>query len=253
MLDNGALRYIRLGDVEVLRAIAFLVRDENWGTCTPRIANQKIRQTSKGFWVSYDASCSAAGSTLTYSARIEATADGKLSFIATATPEADFRTNRTGFIVLHPLKGVAGFPVEIEHVDGKREKGKFPAVIDPVQPFMNVRALRHKVMPGVFVTCRMEGDAFETEDHRNWTDASFKTYIRPLELPWPYVLPKGETFTQSVTLSFSGKLPKVKRKARSKPVTVALAGNAGKLPAIAIAVSSAEAAHALAHADILSG
>ena len=35
MLDNGALRYIKLGDVEVLRAIAFLVRDENWGTYTP--------------------------------------------------------------------------------------------------------------------------------------------------------------------------------------------------------------------------
>ena len=36
--DNGALRYIRFGGVEVLRAIAFLVRDENWGTFSPEIS-----------------------------------------------------------------------------------------------------------------------------------------------------------------------------------------------------------------------
>ena len=29
----------------------------------------------------------------------------------------------------------------------------------------------------------MSGDSFEMEDHRNWTDASFKTYVRPLALP----------------------------------------------------------------------
>ena len=33
--DNGAIRYVRIGDVEVVRGIAFLVRDENWGTLTP--------------------------------------------------------------------------------------------------------------------------------------------------------------------------------------------------------------------------
>ena len=36
------VRYIKLGDVEVLRAIAFLVRDENWGTYAPAIANLKM-------------------------------------------------------------------------------------------------------------------------------------------------------------------------------------------------------------------
>ena len=31
-LDAGNLRYIRVGGNEALRAIAFLVRDRNWGT-----------------------------------------------------------------------------------------------------------------------------------------------------------------------------------------------------------------------------
>ena len=38
----------------------------------------------------------------------------------------------------------------------------------------------------------MEGDTFEMEDQRNWTDASYKTYVRPLALPWPYTLRAGE-------------------------------------------------------------
>jgi hypothetical protein len=233
-----------------LRAIAFLVRDENWGTCTPVIANDKIKRTSKGFTVSYDARCGTPGRALQYHAEIRGSADGKLSFSATATPESDFLTNRTGFIVLHPLKGVAGFPVEIEHVNGSREKKKFPALIDPVQPFMSVRSLRHKVMPGVFATCRMEGDAFETEDHRNWTDASFKTYVRPLELPWPYTIPKGELVNQSVTLTFSGKLPKI-RAGRARPVTVNLGRDTGNLPDIALAVPAAEAKYAAERSSIL--
>jgi len=34
-LVDGVLRYLRFGGVEVLRAVAFLVRDENWGTLAP--------------------------------------------------------------------------------------------------------------------------------------------------------------------------------------------------------------------------
>ena len=36
-LDNGNLRYLRVAGVEVLRALAFLVRDENWGTYVPSL------------------------------------------------------------------------------------------------------------------------------------------------------------------------------------------------------------------------
>ncbi len=43
--------------IEVLRAIAFLVRDENWGTYTPEISNLKIKQGKSGFRVTYDARC----------------------------------------------------------------------------------------------------------------------------------------------------------------------------------------------------
>ena len=50
----------------------------------------------------------------------------------------------------------------------------------------------------------MEGDTFEMEDQRNWTDASYKTYVRPLALPWPYTLAKGTVIEQAVRLSVHG-------------------------------------------------
>jgi hypothetical protein len=74
----------------------------------------------------------------------------------------------------------------------------------------DLRAVAHEFLPGLKVTCRMEGDTFEMEDQRNWTDASYKTYVRPLALPWPYVITKGETIDQKVTLKVSGTVSKIK-------------------------------------------
>jgi hypothetical protein len=202
--DNGQLRYLKVNGVEVLRAVGFLVRDENWGTYTPAISNLQFDQRADSFSVSFHAVCKRPAQEIVYDARIEGTRDGNLVFDATAIPSTDFRTARTGFMVLHPLKGVAGYPVEVEHVDGRTVKDKFPELVNPIQPFLNIRALTHEVMPGLKATVRMEGDTYEMEDHRNWTDASFKTYVRPLVLPWPYTLKAGEEVKQSIKVKLNG-------------------------------------------------
>lgn len=252
-LENGALRTIRFGGVEVLRTVAFLVRDENWGTFDPAISDLKVTEGADGFTVSYKAVFSDAKRRLRLEARIAGKPDGSLSFGATATPETDFLTNRTGFVVLHPLKGVAGHPVKIEHVDGRKVTDKFPAIVNPVQPFLEIRALSHEVAPGVWATTRMEGDSFEMEDHRNWCDASYKTYVRPLALPWPYTLKKGESFKQSVSLSFSGAAPKAAAGADAADgITVSLGEpGGGKLPRIGLGLPAEEGMPSLAAADLL--
>jgi hypothetical protein len=38
------------------------------------------------------------------------------------------------------------------------------------------------------------------EDQRNWTDASYKTYSRPLSLPFPYPVASGETINQKLLM-----------------------------------------------------
>src|SRR5260370_1254067 len=108
--DNGQLRYLKVNGVEVLRAVGFLVRDENWGTYTSAISNLKIDQRADSFSVSFHAVCRRPDQEIAYEARIEGTRDGNLVFDGTAIPKTDFKTARTGFVVLHPLKGVAGYP-----------------------------------------------------------------------------------------------------------------------------------------------
>jgi hypothetical protein len=232
-LENGALRWIRLGDVEVLRGIAFLVRDRNWSTPSPAITDLRIAQDDAGFRVSFQALCRTDDGALPWSAEIIGSGDGSVRFTGTAKPEADFVTNRTGFVILHPLDAVAGCPVDVTHVDGTKRRARFPAFVDPEQCFFDIRALSHEVAPGVWATCTMEGDTWEMEDHRNWLDASFKTYVRPLSLPYPYTLKAGEAVTQSVTLAFSGTIsaPRVVR--ADAPVEIAVGSEgATRMPAI---------------------
>ncbi|WP_275785162.1 D-apionate lactonase [Pararhizobium gei] len=203
-LAGGNLRNIRFDGVEVLRAISYLVRDRDWGTYAPAIADLEIHETEMGFIVSYSMTCDGPHDTVLHiAAAIEGDATGKLAFKVEAHTATGFETNRCGFCVLHPIVGVAGTPVAVEHVDGRLEHTILPDLIEPWQPFKEMRAITHTVLPGVTAACRMEGDTFEMEDQRNWSDASYKTYVRPLALPWPYRIAVGEPVVQHVELTIA--------------------------------------------------
>ncbi|MBZ9906408.1 hypothetical protein LB557_10425 [Mesorhizobium sp. BR115XR7A] len=253
-LVNGNLRTIRHGGTEVLRAIAYIVRDRDWGTYEPDLTDLTIDQTDDRFSVSYAASCLGPdGSRLGFHATIEGSADGRLVFDVTALPESDFETNRCGFCILHPIAGLAGSPVTVEHTDGSVVETELPDLIDPWQPFKDLRAITHQVRSGVVAQCRMEGDAFEMEDQRNWSDASYKTYVRPLALPWPYVLPAGQALRQTISLRITGDASVPASAAPAEPVRVELGQAGAKLPDIGIVVYPEEIEAALADLPLLRG
>ncbi len=247
-LEGGNLRTIRLDGVEAIRAIAFLVRGPGWETFEPVIEDLAVTEDADGFRVSYRAIVRDGESRLDYAARIAGDAAGRLEFDCDITPETDFVTCRTGFVVLHPA-GVAARPVRIEHADGSIVAGRFPDLIDPVQPMLDLRALTHEVASGRAVTCRMDGDVFEMEDQRNWSDASFKTYVRPLSRPWPYTLPAGEPATQSVTLRPEGEAPPpAVARAAEGPIALTAGPAVGTMPEIGLGCTPEEARVALPHA-----
>ncbi len=246
-LEAGNLRYVRMNGVEVMRAISFIVRDRDWGTYNPEITGLTIDESPERFSLRYHARTGDSAQAFSYDAEITGEASGRLTFAARGTAESDFETNRTGFVILHPIEGVAGESVEIEHVDGRVVESRFPAIIDPVQPMMELRQLTHWAADGALrVACRMEGDTYEMEDQRNWTDASYKTYVRPLALPWPYVIPRGEGVEQKITLTVAGSVPGGLGDA---PVTVGVGAPAGgQVPDLGLGLDPAdtEAAQAVA-------
>ena len=234
--EAGNLRRFCFGGVEVLRGIAFLVRDTGWGTYRAAIADLDTQEGPGLFRIRYRATCSGPEGTFAYQARIEGHESGTLLFACEGAPAEDFPANRVGFVVLHPIGGVAGRPVDVEHTDGRRETVTLPAVIAPDQPILDIRALAHEAAPGLRARVRMEGDAYEMEDQRNWTDASFKTYIRPLAKPRPFVIPAGEKQVQSVALSIDGP-PPAPAAARSGVPVLSLGGPCGTVPGIGLAAA----------------
>ena len=103
----GNLRAIRYEGHEVLRAIAYVVRNADWGTFSPEISDCKIRKSAQSFTVTYRARCVSADSSqvLDYQASISGNAQGNLAFQVLARPLTPFRTARCGFAVLHPIDG----------------------------------------------------------------------------------------------------------------------------------------------------
>src|SRR5215469_6801743 len=82
VFDSGALRYIRYHGEEVLRGIAYLARDKDWGTYAPAIENLKISQNKNGFAICYEATCKDQDQAIRYTAKIDASSDGRLRFSA---------------------------------------------------------------------------------------------------------------------------------------------------------------------------
>ncbi len=175
-----------------------------------------------------------------------------------AEPLTPFLTARCGFAVLHPIDGVAGGKVIVEHVDGSQEQSTFPELISPAQPFKDIRALQHWVTPAITARCCLNGDVFEMEDQRNWSDASYKTYVRPLSRPWPYVMEQGIANRQSVEVDIKGSpdsAPEpVRRKdsIRKAPVHIAIGAPQGTAPGIGVSIYPDQIAEALEHPTLLS-
>ena len=253
-LEAGKLRYVRMGGHEAIRGIAFVVRGPAWQTYHPAISNLAVTEGDDEFQVFYDGDIDEANGSISFRAEIVGSPAGGLQFNVTARTGSDFETGRTGFVILHAVEGVAGKPCTILHVDGTSEETEFSAHVMPLQPFIDVRAMTHEVTSGLRVTCRMEGEhAWKCEDQRNWTDASYKTYYRPLSLSFPYVIEGGSEFDQSVGVTFDG--------AASDPeagdggaVEITLGAASGKkMPRIGIGVPADLGEKSLAALELLRG
>lgn len=237
--ELAQIRYVRLGEKEVLRAVYAAVRDQNWGTVTPKLSNLKSESTDATFALSFDVSCIDGPIDVLWRGSITGDAQGTIRFDFDAEARSTFLRNRLGFCVLHPVEGCAGEPVAIVHSDGSTKRGVFPELISPHQPFLNIRSIRHAIRPGLDAEVVFAGDVFEMEDHRNWTDASFKTYCTPLALPFPVEVKKGSRIQQSVTVQLHGAAPKIPVRSPSPEVSIEVRpAERTPLPSIGLGVAT---------------
>lgn len=201
--DDGDLRDLRLDGRIVISRIYAAVRDEGWRTIGGRIVDLHVEACEDAFAISYRREHRAAGIAYDSGVRITGASDGRIAIAYRGVAVAAFSRQRIGLCVLHD-QGLAGSPVRIGHAGGGSSEGVFPVLIAPHQPFHDVASLTVRLRPGREATVRFSGDVFETEDQRNWGDASFKTYSTPLARPRPVALAAGDVVEQNIEISATG-------------------------------------------------
>ena len=217
--ETGFLRRICAGETEIVRAIYGAVRDAVWNTVPTKLSNVRLTTSEDCFELCFEADCRTEPIHFRWTGRIRAEA-GALEFFFDGEALRSFERNRIGLCVLHPLVGFAGKPCRIQDAAGEWQDAEFPEFIAPHQPFKNVGAIASRPTRGINAEISFEGEVFETEDHRNWTDASFKTYGTPLDLPRPVWIERGSMVRQSVRLRLSSSAPRASN--QTTPVAVRL-------------------------------
>jgi D-apionolactonase len=198
--EDGSLRGLRLGAREVLRRVYVTVRDGRWLTIPGTISDIAVEEGAARFSAVLTGEHAAGEVHFRWRGRLEGAADGTVRFELDGEALTSFEKNRIGLCVLHPVDECAGRACRVEHTGGAVADGEFPYLIAPESPFTDIRALTHDVAPGLRAEVRLEGEAFEMEDQRNWSDASYKTYPTPQSLPKPVKIAAGTRVQQSVTL-----------------------------------------------------
>lgn len=241
------VRYIKFGEHEVLRGIYAAVRDQVWGTVAPKVSGLVTEIKPDQFTITFDVDCIEKEIDFHWKGRVTGNASGEIQFTFDGQARSSFLRNRIGFCVLHPIAECAGKPCEVEEDGGKTTRGTFPLAISPHQPFFNMKSISHELPGGAQVKVAFAGDLFEMEDHRNWTDANYKTYCTPLAKPYPVQISKGDRVRQAITVSVksNGPAPGVKKR---NAVEIAVAPTAtGKIPRLGTTYNGASTKLALAH------
>ncbi len=232
--EKGELRYVRFGGREVLRRIYVAVRDRNWETIPIQVKESVFESTESTFYVELEARHELDGIVFEWRGSLRGDAGGSIRVEMNGEPKTSFLRNRIGLCVLHPMETCSGRPCEIEHTDGRRESSQFPELVSPHQPFLDLRALSYEVAPGVQAEVRFTGDEFETEDQRNWSDYTFKTYSTRLGLPIPVPVKPGDRVEQSVELKLTGTAAPHRHSVRpaEPPVEIALHDETAPFPKV---------------------
>ena len=258
-LEGPDLRYVRLGEIEIVRRLYAAVRDRNWGTVAPQLSGVGLDAGESSFALRFDAHCAdpALGVDFSWRGELAGAANSSLTLSFDGTANAAMEFNRIGWCILHPAEN-AGRRFRARTPEGLLE-GTLPAEIGPQHIVGGLPAplfpafdrLDVEVADGVWVTFEFEGALFEVEDQRNWSDASFKTYSAPIAPSFPHAAQAGEQIRQSVRISIDG-APQALAEGRDTP-RIRLGSPVGRMPAIGVGAASHDVALTAREAELLRG
>jgi len=243
-LDGDDVRAVSFGGQEVLSRMYVGVRTTDWATVPGRVQDRSV--TADGDRVRAEVVTEHHQDDMAVRVRIVLALDpaGELTYGAELTALTPFDYNRMGICVLHPAEQSAGRPYRARGTDGE-VSGHLPSLIAP----QDVRGGQNQPLFPAFEELELElgdvrirlactGDRFETEDQRNWTDASFKTYSTPSGLGLPLAVgagTRGRGRPVQVTVTCTGR-PRPRVPAPAEVLLEAGEATGHALPALGLAL-----------------
>ena len=257
ILDGPDLRHVRVGGAELAQRIYVAVRDLGWNTIPGTFTDEHADIRADSFDVAFTGRHRYQDIDYEWRATISGSTDGTVTYAMDGRALTAFQHNKIGFNVHHALSESIGRRYRARTPVGEIS-GLFPSEIDPQRVedgrltgmFPPYDWLAVELPSGLEAGFTFEGDEFEMQDHRNWTDANFKSYGTPLSVPFPMDAAVGQAFHQEVTISFSGPL-ELAPPAPGRPTITIGESLGGGLPAIGFGMPSHGKALSEAEADLI--
>jgi hypothetical protein len=208
LLDGIDLRYLRIGGTELVRRVYAAVRDIDWDTVPGVVSGLEIEESDEGFRVEFDVRHARREIEFEWHGTITGAHTGRVEYVFDGRAGSAFRFGRIGLCVHHPWRETAGARFTARTPAGEIE-GAFPDLIGPqsfdgkayAPLFPSFDHLEVELTEGGRLVFDFEGDLWETEDHRNWTDANFKTYSTPISFGPPPPLEPGQALRQRIVIA----------------------------------------------------
>jgi len=245
LLRGTDLVYLRHGEMELARRIYMAVRDLNWNTIAGEVRDRRVEEREDGFRVTFVVRHRRGPIDFEWEGEIAGEADGTVTYAMSGMPRAVFDYAKIGLCVHHPVREHAGRIFTGRAPEGP-VGGTLPLDIGPqihvdegwdLPLFDPVWELRIALPDGSAVAFDFEGDLWEMEDQRNWTDASYKSASTPAHLGYVHHAKPGVLLRQRVTVRHEAAGPP--RTARSRRDRIVLGGETGRfLPAIGFGMAS---------------
>jgi len=246
LVDGANLRQVRVGGLELVQRIYAAVRDLSWNVIPVRISELVADVRDESFTITFHARHRHEDIDFSWNGTIAGTNEGSISYEMKGRAEASFGCNKLGLLVLHPVASHAGRRMRLTTPNGGAEV-VFPTTVGP-------QAVREGKLRGLFppfseatialdggveLHLGFEGDLFEMEDERNWSEYSYKSYSGPLADPWPVRVERGQSIKQTIRVDLV-KPPATHHSVKSRPARISLDADNQRatLPAIGFGLST---------------
>jgi D-apionolactonase len=227
VLQDGVVRYVKFGETEIVRRLYMALRDQNWNTIPTTYSNWNYNIKANSFRISFTAENKKGDINYRWEGSIVGDGTGQLTFAMRGQVLSGFKKRIIGLCALFPIREYAGLSTTVVRRNNEKLSATFPYYVSSQQPLPGFDDVSEVdcAIDGADVQVKFEGDQFEMEDQRSFTDASYKVYSTWSRRDEPDIVKEGERVDQSISISVSTSQTRNTETLPEMPTTIEVESN----------------------------